>query len=322
MLLKRQLNLNWFISLLAIVLMCVLIANSVLGSMYISNLKSRMTEITDNYFAADNKLHTALVALMQTRINNLSYINTLQSMPTNDENFIKIKANFLSEFQKNEVTLSSILFSLEKQEINGFMEVPISELTVLVTDYLLNMEKVYNSPNPLQDPNTIRILDNSLALHIKIKGQLETLAEIFRQRAYDVKASDNLIIQYFPPILFASFCLALLVGGSFIYVSRRELKKSVLEQTTIVLTEAQQYEQDCLQTLEICKTLLDSGIADLKKLASPQSHDKTKELQEKIAELSLLLDKLQTMCALRKNLHNKETLLIDDCLKKMRPHEK
>ena len=291
MLIKRQPKLSWFINFLALLLISLLIANSILSSIYINNLKNRMSDITDNYFLAERKLQTALESLVQTRIGLLKYNLALKTDTSNDD-FIKTKNELFVEFQKNEINLSSLILSLEKQEINGYMEEPISELYILVTQYLLNLENMLSAQRPTDPAQFTKEMDDSTATYSKIKEHLETLTEILRQRAYDVKNSDSLITQYFPPILLASFFIALILGGSFIYVSRREVRKSVLDQTAQILTEAHQYQQDCLQTLEICAELVDSGLNE----KMQQAFETRKDLHKKeIASLENLLSNINAL---------------------------
>ncbi len=209
-----------------------------------------MIDISDNYFLAERRLQTAVESIVQTRVSLLKYSLALQTK-TDDKEFARIKTDILKEYQKNEIHLSSLLISLKKQEINGNMAGPTSELFTLVTEYLLNLEKVLSSQQSENLTQFMKDMDDSTATYIKIKSSLENLTEMLRQKALHVRNSDSLITQYFPPILLASFFVALIIGGSFIYVSRREVRKSVLDQTSQILTEAYQYQQDCLQTLEM-----------------------------------------------------------------------
>ena len=103
MLIKRQPKLSWFINFLALLLISLLIANSILSSIYINNLKNRMSDITDNYFLAERKLQTALESLVQTRIGLLKYNLALKTDTSNDD-FIKTKNELFMEFQKNEIS--------------------------------------------------------------------------------------------------------------------------------------------------------------------------------------------------------------------------
>ncbi len=189
MLIKRQPKLSWFINFLALLLMSLLIANSILSSIYINNLKNRMSDITDNYFLAERKLQTALESLVQTRIGLLKYNLALQASTSSDD-FVKTKNELFIEFQKNEINLSSLLLSLQKQEVNGYMEEPISELYILVTQYLLDLENILSAQRPTDLTQFTKEMDNSTATYSKIKEHLETLTEILRQRAYDVKNSE------------------------------------------------------------------------------------------------------------------------------------
>ncbi len=319
---KRRPKLSWFINFLAISLIALLIANSVLNSIYINNLKNRMADITDNYFLAEQKLQTAIESLVQTRISLLKYIILLKT-EANQEDFSKAKLLIQSEFQKNEINLSSILLSLQKKEINRYMGKPISDLYISVTQYLFTIENMFASEKPNDLAAFMVEVDKTNVTYFKIKENLRFLSEILRQKALNVKNSDNLVKEYLPSISLASFFIALIIGGSFIYVSRREVRKSILDETTEILTEAYQYQRDCVQTLEICKEMTESGLNELKNASLSLINERAKqELEEIIRNFAIFTHKVHLAFETRTTLHNKEITHIEESQKSVKNLEK
>ena len=306
MLIKREPKLSWFINVLSIFLMCLLIANSLLGSIYINNLKNRMTNLIDNYFLAQGMLQSANESLTQVRLDLFKYAFIIQNS-TNEANLEEQKKYLLLNFQKNEINLSSLILGLKKQSMNSKLDTPLKELYSSTTDYLLNMEKVFSMTNSFNTNQIMNIIENTNHDYSKIKERLNTISDILKQKTYEVKNSDSLISQYFPPILITSFFIALIIGGSLIYVSRREVKTSILSLTTEALTEAYQYEQDCLQTLEACKQITENKLLSLKKesLFSREGNLQN-ELKYEFEQFAHFTQKIQTSLEMRKELHQEE----------------
>ena len=307
MLIKREPKLSWFINLLSILLMCLLIANSLLGSIYIHNLKNRMTNLTDNYFLTHGMLLSANESLAQVRLDLFNYAFIIQSS-ANEANLEEQKKYILLDFQKNEINLSSLILRLKKQSNNTKLNTPLTELYSSTTDYLLNMEKIFSMTTSSFNINKImNIIENTNHDYLKIKEHLNIISDILKQKAYEVKDSETLISQYFPPILLTSFFIALIIGGSLIYVSRREVKTSILSLTTEALTEAYQYEQDCLQNLEACKQITENKLLSLKKESLFSSEGNLQnELKYEIEQFIQFTKKIQTSLEMRKELHHEE----------------
>ena len=176
MIIKTRPKIGWFIHFLAILLICILIANSVLGAIYIKNLKNKLSDITDNYFLAEGKLQNALEALAQTRVETLKYeISLMNSQNTEIPLESPTQNRIFLDFRKNALNLSSLLLSLQKQEINGYMKKPISQLNHLSSQYLLNLEKILSSPVPPNSNSWKEDIEKSNIHYLKIKQNLPNL---------------------------------------------------------------------------------------------------------------------------------------------------
>lgn len=284
MLIKRKPKISWLINFLGILLLCFLIANSILGSIYITHLKNKMLQITDNYVLAERKLQMAVDSFFQTRMTLFDYNLALQNN-LKEEELNKIKDSIFARYRKNEVNLSSLLMNLSKQEGNGPLKGVISELFTQMNEYLLKQENIMSEKKVIDSSQLKKFIEETSGIFIQMKVNMDVLSENFRQRSFEVKNRDNFLAHYFPPVLLVSFFIALIIGGGFIYVSRREVRKSVLDNTAQALSEAYQYQKDCIQTLEICRELMNSSVYTARR----NLHDR------ELTSLENSLKKLKTM---------------------------
>jgi hypothetical protein len=303
MLIKRNPKLSWFINLLAILLMCLLITNSILGSIYINNLKDRMANVTNNYFQAERTIQASMEALAQIRLDLFNYALILQ----NKENNLESKENILNDYRKSAINLSSLIMSLKKQNISPALEPPISELISYTTNHLLYIEKIISNSTSFNENQLFAVLGETNQNYTYIKEHLDNLSDLISQQAFIIKDSDNIISEFFPPILFASFIAALLIGGSLIYTSRRAVRSSILSLTQESLTEAYQYQQDCLITLEACQKLTENKLIMIRNSPFVEMNTNDGSLfRSQIEEISTFVKEIKSLLESRQIIHQKE----------------
>lgn len=310
----KSARLSGFIRFLGILLICILIANSILASLYVQSLKNRMADLTDHYLRADRLIQTALLSLNDTRTDLLKY-GFLVAQKEKKPDFNRLEEELRIEFRKNQVNVSFAMLTLERMRMKGSLGRLVSDAYLSITQYTLYLENLLSSEwtdSQLYEKN----IQPSLSTYVRLKHQLENVRDALRQKAYDVHTMDNTILSFFPSILFASFVIALVVGGAFILVSRRHVRQAIFQETSQILSEAYQYQQDCLQTLEICKELTHSIHEEFQLIASHVADDSPlyADLQSALKSFSALSEKTQNAFAARMDFHRKDKANIEQVL--------
>ncbi len=316
MLFRRKIKISDFLSLLAIVLICLLVTNGIVNAVYIGRLKQRMKEMANAELVIQAHTQKALSSLLQTRLNLVTYINYLETEKADPQKTRVITDRIRAEFQKNEVNLSAAVLSLQKELSGKNVSIHASDLMSLSTRYLLGLEEIFKAENPLGDPRLKDVLSESLSLQRKMKMQLDLLSDSFRSRVAELNRSEDLVLQYFPLILGIVFIFVVSIGAVFIDKTRRQVKDSILENTSVLLSEAFEYEKSCLESLELCQGILSSGISDLKSFLQDLERESRKfELAKKIQDLQYTFQKLESTIEYRQNMHLRDIKRLKDSLK-------
>lgn len=248
MLIKRQPKLRWFINLLSIILLCILIANSLICSLYIISLKQRITEIAESYFFAQVKIQGSLNALIETRVEtqNLKFYLLQDS-----KDYEKISQISLKNFKKNELIFYYLILSLKRNLANKYMGEQVSSIYVKSDKYMSHIEEIMENKNKLSPDLLIKSIVESNEEYLSIKREFEVFSQALQSKVIEVKNADDALYKALPFVLCISFVLALLIGGRLIYLSRQEVKSSIIENVSQALSEAYQNQKDCIHTLHL-----------------------------------------------------------------------
>lgn len=313
-LVKRTPHLGWLINILAILLACFLMMNSLLGAIYVNQLKNKILILTDNYFVMQRKLLDIreLIAKNQSDIYKL----ILLCKEKNIGNYINIEKNNLLNNIRNEFfEINSTVKEVNKFSNEAFVYGIILKLVPLVSNYTIILQKSINEniiAYPANYNKTLLILNNQKENYNRIQFNLEILLRFINEKSLSIKTSDDILLRYLPMTFIFMFLLSLIMGGVFIYVSRREVKKSILENTISVLSEAREYQMDCIETLEICKEILEhSSQKTIDNYSNFNFHEKNEEYMKIIEEFKNFIVKIELAFETRRFLHEREKVRID-----------
>jgi hypothetical protein len=308
-LIRRKPHLGWLINLLAILLACFLMMNSLFGSIYVNQLKKKILGLTDNYFLAQREILEAKELLSKSHSNIYKFI-LLNEENLNDKEKKELKSNFLKETNMNFIAIVSYARELSKFNIDPYMTKNITTLIPNITDYTITLQKSIGS-NLEQFPENYKEILNTIKKqednYNKIIFNLEVLSRIIQEKAVSIKISDDLLLKYLPSVFILTFFAAAITGGSFIYVSRREVRKSILDNTIQVLNEAREYQMDCIETLEICKEISERGSQKIIEIySSIENLEKDTNFNSIMEKFRYHSSKIELAFETRRYLHERE----------------
>ncbi|MBX9839945.1 hypothetical protein [Silvanigrella sp.] len=308
-LIKRKPHLGWIINGLAISLICFLMLNSLFGSIYVNQLKKKILGLTDNYFLAQREILEAKETLSRAHSNIYKFILANQQDLTAKQKK-ELKSDFIKDIRKDFIAIVSHSKEINKFNIDPFMTSNIKILTPIINDYTLTIQKEIDLSIEKEENNydkMLKVLNNENENFTKIMFNLEVLSRLIQEKAISIRISDDLLLEYLPSVFILTFFAAAISGGSFIYVSRREVRKSIIDNTLQILTEAKEYQMDCIETLEICKEISEKGAQKITEIYN--SIDKTNNYDD----LEILIEKFKNHSAkielafeIRRFLHEKE----------------
>lgn len=313
-LIKRKPHLGWIINLLAILLICFLMLNSILGSIYVNQLKKKILGLTDHYFLAQKEILEAKKSLYQSKYNILNFI-LLNRYQLTVKEIEQINSKFLQDIAKDFIAINSHLKEINKFNIDQFMTDNSKKILPIVNNYTLNLQKeleIYLEEKNNDYNKLYIILQKKDGQFNEIIFTLEILARLIQDKTVNIRITDDLLLKYLPSVFLFTFFAALLTGGGFIYVSRREVRKSIIENTIQVLTEAREYQLDCIETLQTCKELSGKGSEQVNQIYASLDHSKDKEnLLEIINNFKEYTAKIEFAFEIRRYLHEKEKAKIE-----------
>lgn len=308
-LIQRKPHLGWLIHFLAILLACFLIMNSLFGSIYVNQLKMKILGLTDNYFLAQKELFETREALSRNRSNIYRYIllnnSYLSKKERND-----LKLNFLKETNKDFISIIAHTKRISRFNIDPYMTKSVKILTPKITQYTVTLKKSIDlnlNQTPENENKVLETLKSQEDKYDKMMFNLEILSGLIQEKAISIRISDDLLLKYLPSVFILSFIVTAIIGGCFIYVSRREVKKSILENTLQVLNEAREYQMDCIHTLEICKEISKKGTQKISEIYSSfdnlEHHNDFNSIVEKFKYHAT---KIELAFETRSHLHERE----------------
>ena len=308
-LIQRKPHLGWLINLLAILLACFLMMNSLFGSIYVNQLKKKILGLTDNYFLAQREVLEAKESLSRSHSNIYKFI-LLNNKKLVDKEKKELKAKFLKETHKDFIAVVSYTKQLSKFNIDPYMTKNILTLIPSITDYTIAIQKSIDaslSQNPEKYEDILSLIKEKDDNYNKIIFNLEILSRLIQEKAVSIRISDDLLLEYLPSVFILTFFAAAITGGSFIYISRREVRKSILDNTILVLNEAREYQLDCIETLEICKEISEKGSQKIIELYTTIDNiEKNNDFNSIMEKFKYHSTKIELAFETRRYLHEKE----------------
>lgn len=317
-LIKRRPHLGWIINFLAVLLICFLLLNSLFGSIYVNQLKKKILGLTDHYFLAQKEILETKETLARSNSNIYKFILTDREKISEKE-LQQINSNFLKELRKDFIAIVSHTKEINKFNIDAFMTNKAQELLPIVNNYTLNLQREIENfleSNSKNYNEILKFMQKESESFNKITFTLEILTRLIQDKAISIRISDDLLLEYLPSVFIITFFAATILGGSFIYVSRREVRKSIIENTLQVLNEAHTYQLDCIETLETCRDLSGKGIEKINEIyQNLQNKNDHIELIEIINNFKEYASKIEFAFETRKFIHEKERKKIEQEIK-------
>lgn len=308
-LIKRKPHLGWVINLLAISLISFLLLNSIFGSIYVNQLKKKILGLTDNYFLAQREILEAKETLSRAHSNIYKFI-LANEKDLSEKQKKELKSDFIKEIRKDFIAIVSHSKEISKFNIDPFMTKNIKTLTPNINEYTLTLQKSIDKNLESNSENyneMLKILNSENENFTKIMFNLDVLSRLIQDKAISIRISDYLLLEYLPSVFILTFFAAAICGGSFIYVSRREVRKSIIDNTLQVLTEAKEYQMDCIETLEICKDISERGAQKITEIyTSIDRKEEHGELEVLIEKFKNHSSKIELAFEIRRFLHEKE----------------
>lgn len=324
-LIKRKPHLGWIINILAILLICFLMLNSLFGSIYVNQLKKKILGLTDHYFLAQKEILETKETLAKSNTNIYKFV-LFNRENMSEKEIQQLNSNFLKDLRKDFIAIVSHTKEINKFNIDPFMTNKSQELLPIINSYTLNLQKDIEHFIEMNSKNydeIIKIMQKENDKYMTIIFNLEILARLIQDKTISIRISDDLLLAYLPSVFIITFFAAAITGGSFIYVSRREVRKSITENTLQVLNEAREYQLDCIETLETCKELSGKGFEKINELYSNlDNNQKYIELIEIINNFKEYAAKVEFAFETRRFLHEKEKNKIEQEIKETQKSSK
>ncbi|APJ04382.1 hypothetical protein [Silvanigrella aquatica] len=313
-LIKRKPHLGWLINILAILLACFLMMNSLFGSIYVNQLKKKILGLTDNYFLAQREVLEAKESLSKVHSNIYKFIISNRNN-TNNKDFEHNKLKFINDTRKNLNYVVSYIKEISKFNIDPYMSKNAKTLIPLATEYTISLQKSIElnlQKNSENFDNILNTISNQEENYNKIFFNLDILSRLIQEKAVSIRISDDLLLQYLPAVFILTFFAAAISGGCFIYLSRREVRKSIIENTILILNEAREYQMDCIETLQICKEISEKGAQKITEIyTSVDNIDKNSEFHNIIEKFRQHAQKIEIAFETRRYLHEREKLKLE-----------
>lgn len=324
-LIKRKPHLGWIINILAILLICFLMLNSLFGSIYVNQLKKKILGLTDHYFLAQKEILETKETLAKSNTNIYKFV-LFNRENMSEKEIQQLNSNFLKDLRKDFIAIVSHTKEINKFNIDPFMTNKSQELLPIINSYTLNLQKDIEHFIEMNSKNydeIIKIMQKENDKYLAIIFNLEILARLIQDKTISIRISDDLLLAHLPSVFIITFFAAAITGGSFIYVSRREVRKSITENTLQVLNEAREYQLDCIETLETCKELSGKGFEKFNELYSNlDNNQKYIELIEIINNFKEYAAKVEFAFETRRFLHEKEKNKIEQEIKETQKSSK
>ncbi|MBX9704590.1 MAG: hypothetical protein K2X39_10590, partial [Silvanigrellaceae bacterium] len=142
---------------------------------------------------------------------------------------------------------------------------------------------------------------------------IQLFRNILLQNVYQEKIKQPLYLKYGQYVVLVSLILGLIIGVFFIFISRRALKRAVINEALQILEETKDYEINCLQTLNFCRDLSDLNLKTIHELKTMLLHvNLSPEVIKKLASLEEYASKTCSTFTARKMIHQNHLENIDN----------